>query len=147
MLRYRVGAYSRLATVSGLVFSALLSAALVVTGVLSATGVIPITLWLDPGNALVGSVFLGLTVWIVRSGYRTAYEVDLGRERLIWKAAFRTLEIPFADIRELHRTRLPSRLSVLEVATAGRLLVPRRAGFLDFAVALGRVVPQLDVWA
>ena len=91
---------------------------------------------------LIGLALEQFWVWS-----RFGYEVKLTDDKLIWLALFRTREVRLTEIRELRRTRFPSRLAVLEIDGGAHLLVDKRAGFVQFAVALGRAAPHLQVWA
>lgn len=94
---------------------------------------------------LPGVLWIGLAAFFAWSGYHIGYEVKFSRDRLIWLAPFCSRDVRLAEV--LHRTRFPSRLAVLEIDGGAHLLVDKRAGFVQFAVALGRAAPHLQVWA
>lgn len=89
---------------------------------------------------------LALALWMLIDGYRVAYEVAFANGWLMWRAPFLTIEVPMAEVTQLRRRRFPGRSAVL-VAGGKRLLIRKRAGFIKFAVALGRALPTLQVCA
>ena len=139
VISYRTGSRSRAVLVTGIALVSAFGLFLVV--------VAPLT-WHSmplPMRFVPGFLWIGLAVFFVWTGYHIGYEVKFSRDRLIWLAPFCSQDVRLAEV--LHRTRFPSRLAVLEIDGGAHLLVGKQAGFVQFAVALGRAAPHLQVWA
>ena len=141
VISYRSGSRSRAVLVAAIALCSAFGLMLVVIGSLS-WHFMPLAL-----RFLPGVLWICLAAFFAWSGYHIGYEVKFSRDRLIWLAPFCSRDVRLAEVRELHRTRFPSRLAVLEIDGGAHLLVGKEAGFVQFAVALGRAAPHLQVWA
>ena len=139
VISYRAGSRSRAVLVAAIALGSAFGLFLVVAAPLTWHSM-PLAL-----RFLPGVLWIGLAAFFAWSGYHIGYEVKFSRDRLIWLAPFCSQDVRLAEV--LHRTRFPSRLAVLEIDGGAHLLVDKRAGFVQFAVALGRAAPHLQVWA
>lgn len=138
---YRVGGSGRPIYLIGItVVMLLIGIVLIVIGTVSRSALVPFF--------AIGVAYLVGGIWgFWFAGYRVPCEVGLGKDELVWVAPFRTRRVALGAVVEFRRAQLSAAYGVLVLAGGLRLLVRKRKEFVEFAVALGRVAPNLRISA